>query len=441
MLGVAFGGALQMATATPLFLELHMNPALVSYVWLCGPVSGLVAQPVIGVLSDRTTHSWGRRRPYIVAGAFFIALAMLLISCATDAGAALGDTNSDRTWAILFAIMGLWILDVACNAVTGPARALLADLAPQQLSVANSIFGWSLGLGNTLGFFAGNVHWTEVLPVAIETEACVGACADLRVSFALGVVCVLLSTAATFAAAGEDRAPAPDELPHSHAHGGAGEEEGALALLWRGLAGIPENVEMLGVVAVQFTTWIAWFCYILYITTWTGVEVFRGDPNSHEEILRLRFEAGVRHGSLGMCANSVASVFASMLLPSLISRMGYYAVWAGGSLLMGFCLLGTAFVRTPEGALLLIATLGLSWAIAVSVPFAIVGAFARPHERGMLFGIVNIFVVVPQLVVSFSMGPILHLFFDGSVGVALLIGGLCGLVGAGLAAALHARRS
>lgn len=128
--GVQFGWALQLSLLTPYVQDLGIPHAFASLVWLCGPLSGLIVQPLIGHMSDRSTNRFGRRRPYIVVGAFSIAISILLVGFSADLGGLLGDpvVTGTRPMAIVVFVIGFWILDVGNNVIQGPCRALLADL-------------------------------------------------------------------------------------------------------------------------------------------------------------------------------------------------------------------------------------------------------------------------------------------------------------------------
>ena len=126
--GIQFGWALQLSLLTPYVQELGIPHKWASIIWLCGPLSGLLVQPVVGHMSDRCTNRFGRRRPFIVAGAVSIIVAVLIIGYSADIGWLFGDRGSYRPRAIVAFVFGFWILDVANNMTQGPCRALLADL-------------------------------------------------------------------------------------------------------------------------------------------------------------------------------------------------------------------------------------------------------------------------------------------------------------------------
>jgi len=146
--GTGFGWALQLSLLTPYVQTLGVEHEFSSFAWLCGPIAGLVVQPIVGMWSDRCTSKWGRRRPYIGAGVILIMFAVTVISFGADIGSILGDSNEDcqvfhgkRPRAAGVVIAGFWLLDIASNTVAPPLRALLADLSgPGQRVLANAIY-------------------------------------------------------------------------------------------------------------------------------------------------------------------------------------------------------------------------------------------------------------------------------------------------------------
>ncbi|XP_022158985.1 sucrose transport protein SUC3 [Momordica charantia] len=138
--GVQFGWALQLSLLTPYIQTLGIEHAFSSFIWLCGPITGLVVQPCVGIWSDKCSSKYGRRRPFILAGSLMIAVAVVLIGYSADIGYFLGDTKEHcrvfkgtRTRAAIVFVIGFWMLDLANNTVQGPARALLADLSGYSL--------------------------------------------------------------------------------------------------------------------------------------------------------------------------------------------------------------------------------------------------------------------------------------------------------------------
>lgn len=117
--GVQFGWALQLSLLTPYVQLLGVPHTWASFIWLCGPISGMVVQPIVGYSSDRLTSKFGRRKPFIFAGTALICVAILLIGFAADIGLKLGDSINQATKprAVAFFVAGFWILDIANNMV------------------------------------------------------------------------------------------------------------------------------------------------------------------------------------------------------------------------------------------------------------------------------------------------------------------------------------
>nr|CAB3466655.1 unnamed protein product [Digitaria exilis] len=174
--GVQFGWALQLSLLTPYVQELGIPHAFASLVWLCGPLSGLLVQPLIGHLSDRVAPAspLGRRRPFIAAGAASIAAAVLTVGFSSDLGRLFGDDITPgkiRLGAILVYLVGFWLLDVGNNATQGPCRAFLADLTendPRRTRIANAYFSLFMALGNILGYATG--AYSGCIPYAMAAS-------------------------------------------------------------------------------------------------------------------------------------------------------------------------------------------------------------------------------------------------------------------------------
>ncbi|KAE9453976.1 hypothetical protein C3L33_14097, partial [Rhododendron williamsianum] len=194
--GVQFGWALQLSLLTPYIQTLGIQHAFSSFIWLCGPITGLVVQPCVGIWSDKCTSKYGRRRPFILVGSLMISAAVIIIGFSADIGYLLGDTKENcrtykgtRTKAAVVFIIGFWMLDLANNTVQGPARALLADLAgPDQRNSANAIFCSWMAVGNICGFSAGaSGNWHRWFPF-LKSKACCEACGNLKAAFLVAVV-------------------------------------------------------------------------------------------------------------------------------------------------------------------------------------------------------------------------------------------------------------
>ncbi|XP_042960502.1 sucrose transport protein SUC2-like [Carya illinoinensis] len=157
---VQFGWALQLSLLTPYVQLLGIPHTWAAFIWLCGPISGMLVQPIVGYYSDQSTYRFGRRRPFIAAGAGFVVIAVFLIGYAADLSHLFGDRvdKPTRPRAIAFFVVGFWVLDVSNNMLQGPCRALLADLSwndQKRMRTSNAFFSFFMAIGNVLGYTAG----------------------------------------------------------------------------------------------------------------------------------------------------------------------------------------------------------------------------------------------------------------------------------------------
>jgi solute carrier family 45 protein 1/2/4 len=200
--GIQFGWALQLSLLTPYIQLLGVPHKWAGNIWLCGPISGIIVQPIVGYYSDRSHSRFGRRRPYIFFGAIFVAIAVFFIGFAADLGHALGDdlTQKTRTRAVVIFIVGFWIIDVANNMLQGPCRAFIGDLADgdhSRMRIGNSLFSFFIAIGNILGYTAGSISKLHQILPFTETKACDVFCADLKTCFIFSIF--LLAMVSTFA--------------------------------------------------------------------------------------------------------------------------------------------------------------------------------------------------------------------------------------------------
>ena len=150
--GLQFAWQMRIILSGPVTEELGASPFLFGLIWLAGPFTGMVVQPVIGALSDKTRTVFGRRRPYLLGGALLSAVALWALpnsSPITDWFSSVLHVQFPAWSALLFAAIMIWILDACVNIAQGPYRALVPDVVPpEQHSIANSYISLAIGLGS-----------------------------------------------------------------------------------------------------------------------------------------------------------------------------------------------------------------------------------------------------------------------------------------------------
>ncbi|KAG9156369.1 hypothetical protein Leryth_009229 [Lithospermum erythrorhizon] len=451
--GVQFGWALQLSLLTPYVQLLGIPHTYAAYIWLCGPISGMIVQPLVGYYSDRCRSTFGRRRPFIATGAALVGVAVFLIGFAADLGHASGDPlgKVSKPRAIAVFVVGFWILDVANNTLQGPCRAFLADLSAgnsNRTRTANAAFSFFMAIGNVLGYAAGaykNLY--KVFPFS-KTDACDVYCANLKSCFFLSIALLTTLTTLALTIVKEPELEPETSTPEKN-NDDTSNQNCCMRLPFFGeiigaLKDLPRSMWFL--LLVTCLNWIAWFPFLLFDTDWMGKEVYGGEPN-----VGTLYSSGVRAGSLGLMINSIVLGFASVAIPYLSKILGgVKRLWGGVNFLLAICLGMTVLVtkmaessrhyatgsdgkltlQEPQpgivaGALTLFGVLGIPQAITFSIPFALASIFSSKSGagQGLSLGVLNLAIVVPQMFVSVLSGPWDALFGGGNL-PAFIVGAI-----------------
>ena len=453
--GIQIGFALQNSNMSRVFQTLGSSIDDLPALWVAAPLTGLIVQPIIGHLSDRTWNRLGRRRPYFLTGAILSALALFLMPLAPAVGAPL-----------LFAAAMLWVLDASLNISMEPFRAFVGDMLRSDQhaagyavqtafigagAVVGSIFPFlleSLGVANVApagaipdtvkwSFWAGGaallaaVLWTvattrEYSPEQLAAFAGAGTAHDaaqpLRAlaaksyaSCALwlglgGIVAALVGPlalqkeiyllAALLATYGVLSAIAI-------AMAKQGRAANMLSSIVGDFAGMPSVMKRLAL--VQFFSWSALFIMWINTTPVVTQYVFGStDPAS------AAYNEGANWVNvLFTVYNGVAAVAALALLPWLSRRVGPVATHSICLTLGAAGFLMFFLVRDAQALLLAEVGIGIAWASILAMPYAILASNLPQAKLGIFMGLFNVFIVVPQLLVATVMGSIMLRFFPG----------------------------
>ncbi|CAH9080617.1 unnamed protein product [Cuscuta europaea] len=441
--GIQFGWAIQLSLLTPYVQLLGIKHSYAPLIWLCGPISGMFVQPMVGYYSDNCSSRFGRRRPFIAAGAALVAIAVFLIGFAADIGHASGDPvgKAIKPRAIAVFIVGFWILDVANNMLQGPCRALLADLSggsSNRTRTANSFFSFFMAVGNVLGYAAGSYSTLHKVFPFSQTKACDVYCANLKSCFFISAALLLSLTTLALSTVRESELPV-DAVEEKLS---VTEEKSTSKLPFFGeifgaLRDLPRPMWIL--LLVTCLNWVAWFPFFLFDTDWMGKEVYGGNPDGNTNGEGRLYERGVQAGSLGLMLNSVVLGCMSLVVELLARRLGgVKKLWGGVNFLLAGCLAMTIWVsRAAEksrrygadgsllapsagvkaGALTLFSVLGIPLAVTYSIPFALASIFSSNTGagQGLSLGVLNLGIVMPQMMVSLVGGPWDELFGGGNL--------------------------
>ena len=395
-LGIQFGWGLQMANMSAIYGYLGANADSLAILWLAAPVTGVIIQPLIGQSSDRVWTRLGRRRPFILAGAVLASLALVLLP------------NCPSVW---LAAGLLWVLDGTINASMQPFRALVADNLPaDQNAQGFAIQSLFIGLGGTI---ASALPWllTNVFGVAADPGAA-RIPHSVRLSFYLGAAAFLGAVLWTVFRSSE-YPPSADELAVIRARKfdwtlGLG---GLFALVFQ----LPRRMWELGL--VQFFTWIGMFSLWVYFSPAVAKNIFHAAAGSPE-----MEAAGAWAGICFAAYNAVCFAFSFVLL--------WAVKYTGPKRMHVACLaigaLGLAAVplaADKHQLLLSMVAVGIAWSSILSMPYAMLAPVLPREKVGVMMGLFNLFIVLPQITASSLLGVTLKYFLHGEPMNVLVLGG------------------
>jgi maltose/moltooligosaccharide transporter len=414
-LGIQFGWGLQLANMSGIYTYLGAKPEDVPLLWLAGPMTGLLVQPLIGSMSDRTWNRLGRRRPYFLTGAILASLALFVMP------------DSSALW---MAAGLLWILDASINVSMEPFRAFVADkLATDQRTAGFVMQSFFIGIGQTLA---------NVLPylfrrAGVDAAAVAHADAAVRTipasvnySFKIGAVAFLLCVLWTVVTSREY--PPEDMAAFERARREHGGFAASLAGIVAGIREMPRTMRQLAV--VQFFTWLGLFCMWMFFGLMTSYHVF-GATSERDP----RFTDGQAWGGNAFAVYSIVCFAVAFMLPALARRTSRKTVHTLALLCGAAGLLSVFLIHDRNVLLLSMVGVGVAWASILSMPYAMLSTALPPERMGLYMGIFNFFIVLPEIVASLAFKPLMRAVFgegnpNGPLYVVML-GGVCMIVAAG----------
>jgi maltose/moltooligosaccharide transporter len=397
-LGIQFGFALQNANVSRIFETLGASIEDIPILWIAAPVTGLLVQPIIGHMSDRTWGRLGRRRPYFLVGAILASLALIVMP------------NSPALWV---AAGMLWIMDASINISMEPFRALVADLLPEeQRTTGFAVQSFFIGTG---AIIASSLPWVFTNWLGISNTAAPGEIPDsVRYAFYIGAVAFFGAVAWTVFRTREYPPEDLEEFRRIRA-----EQTGLLYGLKdivRSVAGMPRT--MLQLAVVQFFSWFALFAMWIYTTPAVTQHIY----GTSDATSALYNEGADWVGVLMSVYNGFAAVMAFVLI-ALSKRMSRKSVHGIALIIGGLGLASFFVIRDPQLLLVSELAIGLAWASILSMPYAILAGSLPPEKMGVYMGIFNFFIVLPQIVAASILGAMVKHLFAGEAIYALLIGG------------------
>lgn len=465
--GIQFGFALQNANVSRIFETLGARVDEIPILWIAGPVSGLLVQPIIGYMSDKTWNRLGRRKPYFLGGAVLASLALFVMP------------NSPALW---FAAGMLWIMDASINVTMEPMRAFVGDmLAEEQRTTgfavqtffigASSVVGSLMPYLLTNGFHVANTAPAGQIPPSVRWSFYAGG-----VVYLLAVLWTIVSTREYSAEEQQSfhrataAAAAPDEVtldPRRYYRAGAlllgaglafsalvgelawdkalyilsfgGCFYGALQIVvgWRYAAGrrrglvelvydinnMPGPMRQLAL--AQMFTWFALFAFFIYATAAvTAYHFGSSDPGS------AAYNAGANWVGVLMAVYNGVAALVAFLLPVMARRTSRVMTHVVCLIIGGLGLCSMYVFRDHRWLIVSMALLGIAWASLLTMPYAILSGVVPFKKMGVYMGMFNFFIVIPQILAAAVLGLLVRTVFHGRAIDAIVLGGISMLAAA-----------
>ncbi len=471
-LGIQFGFALQNANVSRIFESLNASVDQIPILWIAAPVTGLLIQPLIGHMSDKTWTRLGRRRPYFLVGAIVASMALFIMP------------NSGSLW---IAAGMLWVMDASINISMEPFRAFVGDMLPsEQRTLGFSMQSFFIGVGAVVGSALPYIL-DKVFHISNEPVGTSPIPPTVKWSFYLGGVVFFLAVLITVVTTKEyspEEMASFEEEDQLHAQK-AGEKRShgkvitpsrfnstALVFLSLGLVisavvylldfekevyilggvlmlfglifflsalfkrrkrengmveimsdllNMPKTMGQLAV--VQFFTWLALFSMWIYATPAVTSYHFHAVSKTSEVYNEGANWVGVLFGTY-----SLFSAFFALILPLIAKKISRKLTHLVSLVIGGFGLISIYLFKDPQMLILSMACVGLGWASILAMPYAMLTGVLPQEKMGTYMGIFNFFIVLPQILAATILGAMTKHLFNGQAIYAIVFGGVSMIV-------------
>lgn len=441
-LGIQFGFALQGGFMSRIFQTLGAEVDSIPGLWIAAPLTGLVVQPIIGYLSDNTwSPKFGRRKPFFLIGAILASITLFFMP------------HSPVLW---IAAGLLWVLDSSINISMEPFRALVADKLPEsQRSNGFVIQTLIIGIGT---WIASNLPWL-VNKMGVSNEAAAGVIPQsVVVAFSIGAFVFLTSIIYTLLTTKEDP---PVDLEKFLSEK---KESRFFPDLIQSLKEMPSTMKKLGL--IQFFSWFAFFTMWSLSTPALTEHVFNSPKpdvkeyatldkegkelkNDNNEVIYLNSIKELEYKAKDKVYNNAADLVGSSTGVYGLSSMAFALLLSFyttknkinrkyihlGSLLLGGLGFLFMYYATPSTLMYSFILVGIAWGSILSMPYAMLSSSVNPNKMGMMMGLFNMFIVIPQIIAALGgVNYLYKLIGDAHInamilaGISLILAGLCNLL-------------
>ncbi len=370
--GIQYSFGLQQSNMSPIYKYLGADEASLPLLWLAGPVTGLIVQPIIGAMSDRTITRYGRRTPYFLIGAILCSLCLLVMP------------YSPALW---MAASLLWILDAANNVTMEPYRAFVSDKLPEkQLELGFLTQSAFTGLGQTIAYLTP----TLLVMLGMNKDAVNGSNIPhiTIAAFMIGAVFSITSILWTLKTTKEIPLNAAEIAEIKSRPAGWANTMADIVVAFREM---PTTMKQLAV--MKLFQWYALFCYWQYIVSSISTSLF-GTTDAASQGFR---DASYLNGQIGAFYNFVAFIAAFALVP-FARKLGPKITHALCLVAAGLGMLAIPEIRDQKLLFIPMIGMGLAWASIMGNPYVMLASSIPAHRVGVYMGIFNMFIVIPMII-------------------------------------------
>jgi maltose/moltooligosaccharide transporter len=408
-LGIQYGFGLQQANLSPIFRYLDADESKLAILWLAGPVTGLLIQPIIGAISDGTWTRFGRRKPFFLIGALVGSVAVLLMPYSP----------------VLWMAVGLfWILDASMNTAMEPYRAMVGDkLNDKQRTLGFTVQTFMIAFGQILAGFMPLLLLS--LGISSDTQGGKHIPDIVKYSFVIGVVAMIVSMMWTNFTT--DEYP-PDDLEAFRAEqakkgGIIGKIIHAFKDIWDAIIEMPVGLRRIW--WVKLFSWyglpLMWQYLSLSIARHSFNAPTTDSPN---------FAEGSSYGGIAFIVMNVTTVVMAFLLPSIVKIIGTRMTYAALLVIGGLGFISMLLFTNINFVLACMVPVGIAWSAIITIPFIMTTSIVPQKRIGVYMGLLNAFICIPQILEMLTVGFFYDSLLGGDARNALVLCGICLILGA-----------
>lgn len=416
--GIQFGWSLQMGNMSAIYEFLGASPDEIPLLWLAAPMTGLLVQPIVGYISDRTWHPrLGRRRPFFLVGAILSSLALFIMP------------NSSAIW---MAAGTLWVLDSCINISMEPFRAFVADnLSEKQRSFGYAMQSMFIGAASFIALFLPRllVDWFGIS----RDKGAGGIPQNIMWSFYIGAI-VFLGAVLFTVFKSKEYPPSDPNWRENLRKEKSGGFLGGVKEIFSAVGNMPNQMKRLAI--VQFLTWPGLFLMWFYYGTGVATNIFGGDAKTNSEV----FTKGLEHANNTSAVLNLVTFAFSFSIPFWVGKMGRKLTHTACLIIGGLGLISVNYIHEPWMLYISMSMVGVAWASILSMPYSMLAGVIPQEKMGIYMGIFNFFIVLPEIIASLFFGKIFEHFLNSDRLTAVLIGGVL-LCTAGIVCSLIVKES